>query len=1047
MSEPLDSARGKVGAEYHRESFSALQAENADANEGTLGRTEFHFVQNLRIETYGELTLRNGTNNVLLGALTPLCESEFVITFVNAGVETTVRYAVRAVYNGSEVLLIAIDKTDTTLAPWIIGGIVSGITTTPKCWMTQSGTSIILTVFGDAVYYVSPVALPVTTNVWTVRKLGKQICPTPSAVGFVSQTTGDLFAFDLDLTLPSQSGDALSDFLSYDLGDPIPRRVPLAINAPYFLARDYMGTDPDIAPWIYGSNDPIASLGAQRKSIFHTWTRGWSYRFVAVQTFLDARGNKYTVRSQPSSDFFLKDVIYSPACQYPQPDDYNEFALDAGYLDPIGPPYFTSHNAAGDINPVFLPSDDDFEALKDIFAASYKSPRSEDKLFYIAWYLGWRVRGAGPSFQEKSPYWLEVPASALKQAPMAIFTWNSFFNLPPNTTEIEVYRTAHSEPNEKDNVVKDPLFQKNIYGYAGSVKPDADFTDDVTDAVVNASGNNPEQYNGYLQGEFSGQVVTMYENQAVLSEIRTLYEPQPPTPWIMAFSYDATAVLPDPANFYQLSDFTPAPPAGTFGPLWSGKTAFFYAYVDTDGNQSDATVIPIDLSAVLAFAKSFIIFQFPRGYAPSIASVNLYKAIWDGTNVHYYKIANLSTDNQFYISRNDEALTSGVSLSELSAKPVITFEPGCTIYSQFEDIFTWPIDNHYTISDRSPIRAMHPIMGQLWFFLDDGVLLSNLQNVVKKLESENEYIGCLNRFCACKVDKVVFFLSQVGLYMAEASGLVAFPGYVQSIVLEYLRESLNAPPLTNARRASMGWFGKYNELWLHLPSSIDLGGKLPHRTLVFKFVGGKLADVQNYEFDLTPDFELRDMPGANNGPPVLDPASFLPYPVIFSSGSDSQFHATYFDTNRQQMIVTDLDYQRQDWQGKWSIDKSFAMGFSQLQERFRVYDYTEVQKSIRTLIIRAATKTKLQIITGISKPDGSINASHGPIHDGARVWDVGTQQSDKTLTYRHAGNQVALENMGYAPYIRLSGRPLDDGTHKMALRGLGILVTIKHQHP
>ncbi|MFS6809947.1 hypothetical protein, partial [Staphylococcus aureus] len=138
-----------------------------------------------------------------------------------------------------------------------------------------------------------------------------------------------------------------------------------------------------------------------------------------------------------------------------------------------------------------------------------------------------------------------------------------------------VYRTAWSDGDAKltDN---DPAFQPHLYGYVGSIKPNNDFTDDVMDEVIDF-GKQPSDYDGFLGGQFSGQVIREYSGKLAIGNCSTSYYVFPPWSHHQLVAYNHGAAASSPYTTPELTTLAV-----------DGKPDSFFAiqYIDEEGNLS-----------------------------------------------------------------------------------------------------------------------------------------------------------------------------------------------------------------------------------------------------------------------------------------------------------------------------------------------------------------------------------------------------------------------------------------------------------------------------
>lgn len=1150
MATPLDVSTRKAGMEYHQDSVPILNGADYDSNDSTIHNSRFREMHNLRISNSEDIELRTGfleyaapdDANVppVPAPWIPVAKVEYTLTITNqtgaSALSRIFRYDVTALWHSVDgsLDLLLVDKKlppfftpPATLPPnnpFPLVQIGTGYTDgEPIVAMTEYQNAIIVTVYGDAVYEVFPVqpaypptlAAPQADATWVVNRVGKELTEPPTTVGYAPTTTGDLYIYNASNPNPVGATDFLGTKLIKT--DPFSAEIadffPFPINAKYFRADDprfgprlsvshpanYIWTN--LRYWAFASNTIPASLEPGQSDLdtrLHAQTRGWTYRFVNVYAVPDAKGNKRTIYGKPSTDVPVRDSFYAPAQLTDTFDlDFRAFHdgsgdrwLDYPELVSIYSPDVLALDNGGYAQSV--PSLQDFIELSQL-VRNYIVDGHHDPYIFAAYYLGWRSQGEGPSFARLCPYRREVLISELRGAPMTLFNWTDFpQHADPLLTEIRIYRTAHSEPGDKDNTSKDPLFERDKFGWVGSIKFGESFTDDVVDAgidfseVPGVSGSNPG-YDGYLKGQFSGQVIRDYNDKLALLNTKTTYRVT--NPWVGTRAFTRVVYAPgsttDTEGIFLGSLWANSDRDGTASGDGLTYRRVSIAYVDRDGNVSDAILITPDKWERppgyngMDFGSAIV--QIPRGYELSITGVRIYYDEWCPPHTSFNATG---TAGRFYfdattISPDTEAIDIAVVVFGLvfkAAQSLIAvvppgvaptlgatikdvFEPGEVIWSEPGNMYHFPPLNSELWDQHSGGTNMEVVLGRLWGFCESSTHLSILGDTQPELEEETKHVGAISRFACVKFAGRVFFLSAQGIYFAQGSGVVPFPANCSSLVRPYLTERIPGVELmTNARRASMGLLANRHEIFLHIPSSRDLGGSLPHLTVVFKFPQGRpmrgpeSGQAENYTFDLTDEFEIESLPASVDihgaiTPAHLDPATFHSERVIFCSESDDTLWASYRligeDSNGNPIplktVTVDCDRDETIWPGRWIIEKPLALGL------------VTTPKLMRTVAIKAIMDADAQILTGVRRFDGGYDTVNGHLDPQCTAWPMAIDRPGKPDGYAHTPPSNAFENQGIAPYIRLIGKPTapasGEPNNVFNLQGVEVYLQIKHRHP
>lgn len=854
-------------------------------------------------------------------------------------------------------------------------------------------------------------------------------------------------------------------------------RVPL--NAKYYNSKQTPAFDSGVVPgtttglryWEFSDFDPPIS-NQDSRSATHLQTRAWGYRFVFVHKFVDGRGNTITYRSAPSTDIWVPNMIYCPPQLFAKGNPpvneagkriarFLSFATTVPSLDVFPPTIdsaafiFSSEYVANSEIP--YPSVAAVQELGEAIIAynaqsyQYKNNASVGTkwstgatnmdentflgaMYWTGFWRFWRDATAPLSEQYnfngdiKIPYFCEVPANELADAPLTKFLWSMFPDVPADVTEIEIYRTAF---NESDNTIAldgidQPLYQTHLYGYCGSLKApvaseDPEFIDDVKDEELDF-GNSPNDSNGLIAGDFSGAVIAEYNRHLVLGDIETSY-----------------AVL-DPWDQYQVYIYGPGAGSKSDFKEFGGLNFFGLQYIDADANTSD--VIELD---TLGYTSSVtadttwgnVAAVIPAGYDPFVTAIRF--IYFDGTD---YRIVKSVKPDDGYVLATYAECTAGAILPNgaTGTGELNTKEPGSTIWTNPADIFTIAPLNYLLVHPSNAVTALHSIMGELYVFSRASVSLTNL---VGRFEELNKELGCIGRFSSAKLDKIVFFLSASGLYFMEASGIVAFPGKVDNLVRGYLNEPIpDQALLSNGNRAAIGYLSKFRELWLYLPGSDDLGGALPARLIVYKFFGdlyasGAMAAIQqgflNYEFELLTTGNPSYPSGVDNG------SQSLTLPLIFTMHSDGSLYAEF----KQEATIaepTPLYHSINNdngsvWLGGSAIEKPLPLGDPAIVKILRAVRHTG--NAVGNVYIRC----------GAPRADGI------PQYNTGLVWlpsteypySVNNDGIGEMFNHRIPWDEIA-QSTHETPIVRFRSEP-NGSEHDVAFTGFTFLLDALHKHP
>lgn len=650
------------------------------------------------------------------------------------------------------------------------------------------------------------------------------------------------------------------------------------------------------------------------------------------------------------------------------------------------------------------------------------------------------------------PYVTEFRASDLFEAPMTLLTWKMFSttdgttrnpNFPADAVEIEVYRTAWESSEEVFGNNKDPLFQPHLYGYVGSIKSDKDFTDNIKDTAIDF-GKRPETQDGYLTGQFSGQVIREYNRKLVIGNVSTNYWVNAPS--LLSYSFSNTWSIGKAFSTLRTGSPTTRPRADLNTTL-----IFYIAYVDKDGNQSDATrfscVVPHT-----ATTFSDVFFQVPRGYSPSITQVRFLVSTDSGVTIHLLGNVPVTQDYATYtVTQINAAATAG----SLTKDTVNTKEPGALIWSKANQPFFFPPTNVEVINKTAGVTFMEAILGPLWVWTDRSVDLSTIDEAKPRGEEESMHIGCISRFAAAKVDKVVFFLSASGLYIAAADGVIAFPAKIQTTLLQYLKEEIaGQPPMANMKRASIGWNNKRNELWISLPGSTTLTltsgtpGLLPGKIFVIRFFDETYTHFGCYETEIVPATNMTTgalRTDAPNGQPVifqshLDGKLFCSFNSFSTATSGVPTAINTIDNDCEQVITyttAGVPTLVGDWDGCTAWDKPMS------------FNNPTLIKRLRQLLLFGDFTCNMQIMTGAANSvgrDSTPNSVRGIINSFAGIYPAIVPAQGLSVPVPHRIPQDIKNSTASAPYIRVYTKPLD-ANHKVRYKGFDVFWAALHNHP
>lgn len=824
----------------------------------------------------------------------------------------------------------------------------------------QFGTYLIVSVLARdlsdpddcGMYALSPAAGDTTLQqAWTITQLGKQVSPCPSQVKFATKIQGDLLA------IPAQPYDSNAPVFNPQI-DPVsglPVTVPLKINADYFLISQ-TSNYPVEPLWEIGKRDtPVPQA---TRSIFHTQNRGWKYRIVVKKKFVDARNQEHYESDAPSADFYVPAMEYGPAgigvvvsgvlstldqvvtdingtYLNKQNNGHGSYWRDqapapvTGLVDVGQTPGFVVGNrlGTGDAQGVAFPTNTDYFNLRNKFRALYPLISDGDALFFAAAELGWIGNSAIPTDYSLSsgaaPYLLNATSYQVNSAPNTIFNWNDFGITDTDAYAIDIYRTTYTLPDESKDLAAGLPYQPYNYGLVGTLyKTDGTFTDNVADANL-LTAYSPLDAEGFLVGEFAGEVLQVYQGSLVLGNTRTKLRLR--TPWSAAqsFVFGVGALTGYASTAFALT------PGATFPSPWydTGSnsvkvdgtgphytTEWFYAYQNQDGILSDLAPLPywvypapypVQVGGGMFVlppggSNSNVLFTLPRGYSTLVTQAVIFRAVNTGASISLYREATVSLSDGYYVSDSSTAGTL-VGLMDLdgsgSVNPIVinangsikassipgvtalqvSDDPGTVFWSALGDAWNWPQANNENETDQDPITGMESEIGPLYVFSDKSIVMTRLNGYQEPVNTYGSGAGCISRFGLVKVNADLYALSGSGLIRVDGSGSFPFPAFVQSEIWARLQERIKGQSsLSGVRnKASMTYLSKRNEVWITFPSTGDLGGSLPSRTFVIKQMNVTLPD-NPYRDEMTQRFTYEfDIACAQPGLPAGNPP--LPY--------------------------------------------------------------------------------------------------------------------------------------------------------------------------
>lgn len=1094
MPEPILPTAGESSRRrlhYERAAIGVMGSWNPDASFANLKDNDFTEVQNLRMPTGGGYECRTGYKKYIddndgfsYSSLEILCKAEyrhkvdavdvlFDMTVYQVGGDIFVSAINRGPIPGSTLWPVqyAIKTIPIPAAP-VPNAITTVTDTLPTslpqiAGATQWGSFLAITVFGVGTFAIYP--QDALADIWILRELGKNLANTPWELNFAADTTGDMLLTSFTDVVNGRT-HAITPAPAVDFTTKQSQLIPpylftrQPLNMKYFLSSNAAFTRSPNKLFEWSINDKTtADSASEGRSSTHLQTRAWGYRFVFIRTFTDPRGNKVKFRSQASVDIWVPNMIYCPPQPYaaalPPPDTLTTVQTWLSIGDPLpltgGGPRFL-FGSSSYVWETVMPTSSDMIDLEKSFLQYVgqtwgigvvvdNKPTGIDEETWLPamWWMGFRrvwdtqefIKWQG-TFQDA--WFKAIPASILKSAPLTKFKWTDFSttdgsttnpDFPTDVTEIEVYRTAWSDGDAK-LTDGDPAFQPHLYGYVGSIKPDSDFIDDVMDEVIDF-GKQPSDYDGFLEGQFSGQVIREYSGKLALGNCSTGYYAFAPWSLYQLIAYNRGVAAASPYTTTELTSIAADMLPSTFLAI---------QYIDEEGNLSDLIRLTNPTWTITASALGISDFQIviPQGYDPNITGINVWFSYYNGGPRLYKFIKNVAPDAG-YISINTTDITAiSPSSPTLLHNTKTIIEGGEVMWSDVNDMFAWDPVNVRIVRKTGNITALETVVGELMIFSDTATDYDNLNGVDPRGEEVSKWIGCVGRFAYCKVDKVVFILTANGLFFAEPGGVVPFPANVQSVVLDYINETIPlVPDMANARRATMGYDAKRYELWLYFPSSFNLGGSLPDRLIIYKFFNPDIShsSVQNfvnYRFDLLleSDEESAFPSGTQNMP-------------IFQTTQDGKLFVSYksLSPNETDFEITTLDCDTDaQWLGVTNLEHVYGLGEMNIMKMMR--SLMVAGDFDCDLSVRHSSPSQVVIPNPVSGWINPAVPSHAMNLLPARYNAIRPHRIGGT----EMGTSSVIETTSYTPVVRLQTLP-NGVAHVVKYKAIDLEYQILHNHP
>lgn len=1021
---------------------------NPDATESSIPKGDFIEARNFRKPHNDEWEVRSGFTKWTWDNYYPVgaCEYEFDSTYINVLFYESGGSLYAKAFDG--------DTIEVTIGP--IANTIPFSAAHFEVQAVQNNTYLILTVYGVGIFAIFPNGThPNELTSWDFIELGKLLTPTPKAYTFADKTTGDLILYQY-ITPPANGGTDCKGQFADGANEPIKIRVP--VGAPYTLISGNMvlQTAANLLKDFESESVDPANDGDKhfvlRNTVgpVHLQKRGWFYKFLMQFTITDVRGQTFTYYHEASVDIFVPDMNYAP----PFLANHESTDRQLSKLDAIGDVFTVWSDKLyrdDSIDMKIYPSgeviasggtvtDPDWLSFQKKWkayfhddklidspddAGNYHGSDTMDPFWFASRVLGmssWtggNVHNAPASFFYIYPYKLSVAASELFGAPQTLFKWSDF-DLPAvptgiKITAIEIYRTAH---------IDNPEYAPNVYGLAGTLnapeapETDSSFTDATADWNLDLNGRTSSE-EGYLQGECSGKTIRVYNNNIRIGDTVTELNIRTPSILVQAFAFDY-ANDSGTAGSGLIAKAQLTDDAGDGLPT----IAFGYQYADNANHFSDIRDFPVDVESGLP-SDVGVAFTFPHGYNDTITNIYLFEGHYSGGVRTWRRIGIIDVTNGHFIYQGLSG-TDWANKPEMTATaPDISKDRGACIWSEGADMFLWPQENFELEHEFAPVTHIDCVVGPALIHTTRSCVHTTF-GIDSRWEEIHDRLGCISRMAAIRVGKVEFFLSAAGLYIAEGYSVRPFPAMVQQEIRKYTSEVIpGQQPLANASRASLGWLGNRNELWLHFPGSNDLGGILPPATFIYRLYfdyGDYTARfTENYLFDIIPpQIEVTD----------------LGVPVYFISSANGKLYALFYrktlhPTVVQTMVFIDCDADT-DWPGDAYLTASFALG--RPSEKKILSDFSMFYDR----------NCNMEYATGMRRTDGiEDDLTYGLLKSECEI--VSVPQPDQI--YRQAFTENISQNIeniqDYTPLVRIHTSPDTGGNHFMRIQALSLRLNVE----
>lgn len=941
--------------------------------------------------------------------------------------------------------------------------LISGIATggsNYECMACQYNTYLVVTIFGFGIYALFPTLANLTT--WGAPiQLGKELTPTPTFYDCAENVSGDLIVYGYETPIPNNGTD-FKPLYGQSQAEPIKTRLP--IGAPYFkvskqgltvsssganlrstnLLKQFEWAKPQPGEVVStGTLDTDKALDQNRPmgDWDHLQKRGWFYRFIMRSKYTDVKGQEFTFFHEPSVDIFVPDNDYAPpflCIDVGGAISLIDNMINGDVINVGSNLWFWSKHLRNDANSLaVLPSlgpsnpytDGDFAQLVAAFRNYFhdgndidaerdpaNSPTKSntaaesDPYYFVARVLGYYFNNFH-AYLYGYPYKIGVPISELLGSPNVTFFWSSFGTLPSDVYAIDVYRTAH---------VDSPDFDAQTYGKAGTITPDGKFFDHINDTDLDFDGEIQRE-SGYLQGEMSGKVIRVWDNNLRVGDTQTKYQIHKPSDLCQAFAFDYLNASGVSSGLIPKSNLVTLDGDGL------AKFTYGYQYADDDGNVSDIRELntsligmngTTDISATSLPANVGVGFTFPHGYGSKVTQIFIFEGRYNADVSNpgrvYRRIGVIQcSDGHFLWQGFASEAAWAAAPSAASSAPKVSHDPGACIWNSNQDMFFWPQLNFELENQYSPVTKIGVAVGPAHICTDQTVVKTDFgnDNRWEEVSTGPDSVGCIGRFCSIELGKAIIFLSAKGLYLAEGDGTRPFPGSVQTIVLKYLKEEIaNQPRLANARRASMGWLGQRNELWLSFPASTDLGGTLEQLTIIYRFFEdfGEFSrkDVVNYRFQVTDD---------GNDPTKQ---------IFYIGSAIGRLFAAFNDGSGLKII--DCDSTSADWQIPAYLTTPLA------------FRSPALIKKLTAAQLIADVQSELYMASGMRRTDGLYSLSQGYLHASAVTVQQNIDATEKFLQpFDHTIGSDIYNHTDRVPLLRIITKKTGS-THQARIKSLEV---------